>query len=62
MKAIRNFIQYIKDSRAELQKVKWPTKEQTIKYTKMVIYMSLAVAIFLGTLDYLFGLLITKIL
>jgi len=45
---------FIKEARAELKKVNWPTREQTIKYTGLVVGLSLAVAIFLGTLDYLF--------
>ncbi len=46
--------QFVKESRAELNKVNWPTKQQTIKFTSVVIGVSLAVAIFLGALDYLF--------
>jgi preprotein translocase subunit SecE len=45
---------FIKEARAELKKVNWPTREQTIKYTALVVGLSLAVAIFLGSLDYLF--------
>ena len=45
---------FVKEARAELRKVNWPTREQTIKFTGVVIGMSLAVAIFLGSLDYLF--------
>jgi len=45
---------FVKEARAELRKVNWPTREQTIKYTGLVVGLSLAVAIFLGTLDYLF--------
>lgn len=45
---------FVKEARAELRKVNWPTRAQTIKFTGVVIGMSLAVAIFLGTLDYLF--------
>jgi preprotein translocase subunit SecE len=45
---------FIKESRAELRKVNWPTREQTIKFTSAVIGVSLAVALFLGFLDYFF--------
>lgn len=45
---------FIKEARVELRKVNWPTREQTIKYTALVVGLSLAVAIFLGALDYLF--------
>jgi len=45
---------FIKEARAELKKVNWPTREQTVKYTGLVVGLSLAVALFLGALDYLF--------
>lgn len=45
---------FIKEARAELRKVNWPTREQTVKYTALVIGLSLVVAVFLGALDYVF--------
>ncbi len=45
--------QYLKDSKAELKKVVWPSKEQTRNHTLMVIGISLALAVFLGAIDYL---------
>jgi len=45
---------FIKEARGELKKVNWPTRAQTIRYTAQVIGVSLAVAIFLGVLDYYF--------
>ncbi|MCX6762378.1 MAG: preprotein translocase subunit SecE [Candidatus Moranbacteria bacterium] len=49
---------FIKEARGELKKVNWPTREQTVKYTALVVGLSLAVAIFLGALDYLFEYII----
>lgn len=46
---------YIKESAAELKKVTWPTKKETYNYTLLVIGISLAVALFLGLLDYIFA-------
>ena len=46
--------QYIKDVRAELKHVSWPTRSQTIMYTVVVIAISLATAAYLGVLDYFF--------
>ena len=45
---------FVKEARAELRKVNWPTRQQTIKFTGVVIGVSLGVAVFLGALDYLF--------
>lgn len=47
-------VQYFLDSKAELKKVSWPTRNETIKYTILVVVISLLVAAFLGLLDYLF--------
>ena len=41
----------------ELKKVIWPTREQTIRYTALVIIIAVAVGVFLGALDYLLTLL-----
>ncbi len=46
---------YFKEVKVEMSKVKWPTKNQTINYTLVVIGVSIAVAAFLGALDYFFG-------
>lgn len=47
---------YIKDSVEEMKKVTWPTKKETYRYTVLIIGISLGVAIFLGSLDYIFNL------
>ncbi|MCX6813904.1 MAG: preprotein translocase subunit SecE [Candidatus Azambacteria bacterium] len=47
---------YLKEVKVEMGKVKWPTKNQTINYTLVVIGVSAVVAAFLGVLDYIFGL------
>lgn len=50
--------QFLKEAKAELLKVNWPSKKQTINYTLIVIGISIAVAIFLGGLDYFFEYLL----
>lgn len=45
---------FLKEVQLEMKKVNWPNREQTIKYTLMVIAVSLAVAVFLGGFDFLF--------
>ncbi|MFA6494963.1 MAG: preprotein translocase subunit SecE [Candidatus Paceibacterota bacterium] len=46
---------YFVESWSELKKVNWPTREQTIRLTTVVVGLSLAVAVFLGVLDILFA-------
>ncbi|MFA6537572.1 MAG: preprotein translocase subunit SecE [Patescibacteria group bacterium] len=51
-------VKYLLESKAELKKVTWPTKKETVRHTIIVVAISLFVAFFLGFLD--FGL--TKLL
>lgn len=53
---------YIQESYFELKRVNWPTKNETIRMTFVVIFMSLAVAVFLGALDFIFRYLLETFL
>ena len=55
-------IKYLIEAKQELKKVTWPTKKETIKNTMLVIGISIGVAIFLGSLDYLFNWIVELIL
>jgi len=48
-------IKFFQEAKAELIKVNWPTKKQTLNYTIMVVAVSVVVALFLGGLDYIFS-------
>ena len=49
-----SFIQYLKDTRAELRHVAWPTRTQTVIFTVLVVALSVFVSLYLGFFDYLF--------
>ena len=51
---------FIKESKEELVKVTWPSKQKTINYTIAVVIISLLVALFLGALDMIFSMIIEK--
>lgn len=51
---MNKIINYIKASVEEMKKVTWPTKKEARNYTLLVIGVSLAMAIFMGGLDYIF--------
>ncbi|MFA5355477.1 MAG: preprotein translocase subunit SecE [Candidatus Paceibacterota bacterium] len=53
-------ITYFKEVRLEMKKVNWPSREQTTKYTLIVIGMALVVSAYLGSLDFLFNTLLDK--
>ena len=48
-----NIILFLKEVKEELVKVAWPSREQTIRYTTLVIIVAVVVGVFLGALDYL---------
>jgi len=52
--------EFFKDVKQELSRVNWPTKQETVKYTGVVIGLSLFVALFLGVLDAAFTFLLNK--
>ncbi len=45
---------FFKEVITEGKKVDWPTKQQTFRYTVIVISISASVALFLGILDFIF--------
>ncbi len=45
---------FLQESKQELKRVNWPTREETTRYTLFVIFFSLGVAAILGFLDYVF--------
>ncbi len=49
------FINYLKDTFAELKRVSWPTQHQAIVYTALVIGISAFVAVFAGAADFGFS-------
>lgn len=52
-------VRYLKDTRAELYKVTWPTREEGVRLTIVVMIVTLVSAIFLFGVDSLFSWLIT---
>ena len=49
-------IRYLRDTRAELRKVHWPTRQEAWNLTKIVLIVTVFMAILLGLLDYLFAM------
>lgn len=55
-----DIITYLKEVQLEMKKVNWPTRDQVVRYTLIVIAVALAVAAFLGALDFIFTALLEK--
>lgn len=58
----KNPVQFLKEVRTELSKVTWPNRATVVKLTLVVIGVSVAVAIYLGGLDYIFAKAIESLL
>lgn len=56
------FITYIKSSIEELRKVAWPTRAETVRYSLLVIGISLGLALAVGVLDYAFTIGIEQLI
>jgi preprotein translocase subunit SecE len=52
----------LRDTRSELKKVTWPTREQTVRLTVVVGAVSMGMGIFLGAVDYIFETLLKILL
>ena len=58
---MKPLVEYIKAVRAELTHVSWPSRNQAIGYTALVIGISVAVALILGGFDFVFTYLLEKV-
>jgi len=54
--------QFLKEVKVELAKVSWPTRNQTVVYTIVVIGISFFLAVYLGLLDFAYKFIIDKFL
>jgi preprotein translocase subunit SecE len=53
--------QYLRDTRAELRKVTWPTRKEAWNLTLIVLAATVGMAIVLGAADFLFSKIMTML-
>jgi len=53
---------FLREVKLEMGRVNWPTKSQVVKYTWVVVLMSIILAVFLGGLDLIFTYLLSRLL
>jgi preprotein translocase subunit SecE len=53
-------VNFLKDVKVEARKIDWPSRESTIRYSAIVIFICVVVAIYLGLLDFIFAALLNK--
>ena len=63
MKNILTKIQaFLKEVKTELKKVNWSNRQETIKYTLIVIIVLVLVATYLGAIDFFFSRLLNRLI
>ena len=50
-------VRYLRETRAELRKVTWPTREEVVRLTLIVLGVTAFMATLLGAIDYIFAAL-----
>ncbi len=59
---LKKFKVFFEESKIELKKVNWPSRQDTIRYTIFVVILSIALALFLGLWDAIFLKAIERII
>ncbi|MFA6177689.1 MAG: preprotein translocase subunit SecE [Candidatus Paceibacterota bacterium] len=54
--------EYLEETKTELKHVIWPSRNQTLYYTLIVIILSVVIAYYLGIFDFIFSLGLQKII
>jgi len=60
MKIFTKITTFLKEVRLEMKKVNWPSRQETIRKTLVVIGISVAIATFLGAIDFIPTTLLNK--
>jgi preprotein translocase subunit SecE len=59
---LEKITKFFGEVKTELKRVNWPTLKETLRFTLIVIFVSLLVAVFLGSLDWIYTILLEKII
>ena len=52
---MQRFIEFLKEARAELGKVTWPTRKELYESTILVIVSVILITVFIGAVDFVFN-------
>ena len=59
---LKKIFNFLKESRAELKKVNWPSKEEVLTSTRVVIISILVIAAVIALMDYLIKTVVFSII
>jgi len=52
--------QFLVGVREEMKKVTWPTREELVKATRMIVMLSLVLGVVIGLMDYVLQLILVE--
>lgn len=55
MKKENALVRYFRETRVEVKRVRWPTREETWRLTRIVLVVTVTMALFLWLMDVLFS-------
>ncbi len=55
MKKENALVRYFRETRVEVKRVRWPTREETLRLTRIVLAVTVSMGIFLWLMDLLFS-------
>ena len=55
-------IDYINETKGEMKHVSWPTRQQAVVFTAIIILVSIGTAVYLGFFDYIFSIALQRII
>jgi preprotein translocase subunit SecE len=53
-------LKFLKEVKVEVRKVDWPTRQEVIRYSLIVVFVSFVVAVYLGFWDFVFTTILNK--
>jgi len=59
---VKKIIAFLRESKAELKKVNWPSKEEVLTSTRVVIISILIIAVVIAIMDYVIKTVIFSII
>ena len=58
---VKGFGEYLKGVRNELRQAEWPSRAELIRLTQVVLTLIFIIAVYCGTLDFLFSLVTSRL-
>ena len=58
---VMNVINFVKEVKSEFNNIVWPTRQETMRLSIIVVFVSVIIGVFVGALDFGFTNAITRI-